>query len=691
MKARIIYAASLILLIVSCKSKIDFIPVQNTPYVPTSDLLISEISTAINTDANAGGKRNHYVELYNGTTDSVDLSDYAIGYQAVSDSSTLSLWDFTDPNNCLTLNGTLHTGSCYVIASAAADTSIINKSNIVWGTTSTLSANASKPLQLSGNSAIALLKKDATGSYIISGTKYRIIDVFGSPLISRVDASMYGGATSARNNFNWTIGGEFDTRNRTFKRKGTVTTPNIDWNSSKGSDASNSEWLISADKAWNYSNLAIPTIPPPTIPTLTTDSITQITDTTAFGGGNIIDDGGSSVTVRGLCWSITPNPDTSSNKSSNGNGSGAYTSNLSGLSANITYYVRAYAINNVGIAYGEERQFTTTNISNSAIPSVSTDPITGVSSSSAIGGGNVINDGGQIVTARGICWSTSPNPDITSPTKTNDGTGTGTFVSNISGLTSNTTYYVRAYATNIIGTAYGVQQQFTTAIVNSDLLISEISTANFTDSISGGIRARNHYVELFNGTGSIIDLTNYAIGYQAVADSGTLSQWDFSNTANYLTLSGNVASRGCYVILSNAADPVISHQFTWGTTSTATANASKPLQLSGNSAIALLKKDPSGAYNLGGINYSIIDVFGSPLVTRVTATFYGGANSARNNINWSIAGQNDTRNNTFKRKSTVINPTTDWNLSRGTDANNSQWLISGYRLWDYSNVGQPTP
>ena len=687
MKTRIIYALGLILLIVSCKSKIDFIPVQNTPYVPTSDLLISEVSTAINTDANAGGKRNHYVELYNGTTDSVDLSNYAIGYQAVSDSSTLSPWDFSDPNNSLTLMGSLHSNSCFVIGSAAADTSIINKSNIVWGTTSTLSANASKPLQLSGNSAIALFKKDASGTYIISGTKYKIIDVFGSPLVSRVDASMYGGSTSARNNFNWTIAGEFDTRNRTFKRKGTVTTPNIDWNTSKGSDASNSEWLISADKAWNYSNLSLPTIPPPTIPTLTTDSITQITDTTALGGGNITDDGGSSVTVRGVCWSITPNPDTSSNKTINGNGSGAFTSNITGLSANVTYYVRAYAINNVGIAYGDERQFTTTNISNSAIPSVSTDPISAVTSSSAIGGGNVINDGGQTVTARGICWSTSPNPDITSPTKTNDGTGTGTFVSNISGLTSNTTYYVRAYATNIIGTAYGVQEQFTTAIVNSDLLISEISTAINTDPNAGS--KRSHYVELFNGTASNIDLADYAIGYQAVTDSGTLSPWDFSNSANYLTLSGNViAPRGCFVILSAASDPAIQHQILWGTTSTLSADASKPLQLSGNSAIALLKKDPSGAYNLGGNNYSIIDVFGSPLVPRTTAT---GATSSRNNFNWIIGGVTDTRNNTFKRKTSVINPTTDWNLSRGTDVNNSQWLISGYRVWDYTNVGQPTP
>jgi hypothetical protein len=681
MKSRIIYAVSLILLIVGCKSKIDFISVPTQ----SSDLLISEVSTAINSDANAGSKRNHYIELYNGTGTTLDLSDYAIGYQAVSDSITISPWSFTNPDNYFILTNTIQTGSCYVIASPTADNSILNKSDTTWGTTSTSASDASKPLQLSGNSAIALLKKDPNGTHVLNGSNYKIIDVFGSPQVIR--ESFYG--SSSRNNYAWGIAGELDTRNRTFKRKGTITSPNIDWNSSRGTTSTNSEWLVSADRGWDYSNLSVSTIPPPPKPTVTTDSITQITDTTALGGGNIIDDGGSPITVRGICWSTSHNPDTSSNKTNNGNGSGAFISNITGLSANITYYVRAYAINVSGISYGEERQFTTTNISNSAIPSVSTDPISAVTSSSATGGGNVINDGGQTVTARGICWSTSPNPDITSPTKTNDGTGTGTFVSNITGLTSNTTYYVRAYATNIIGTAYGVQEQFTTVIVNSELLISEVSTAINTDPNAGS--KRSHYVELFNGTASTIDLADYAISYQAVTDSGTLSTWDFSNTANYLPLSGNVTSGTCYVILSAASDPAITHQILWGTTSTLSADASKPLQLSGNSAIALLKKDLSGLYDLGGNNYSIIDVFGSPIVPRVTATFYGGANSARNNFNWSIAGQNDTRNNTFKRKSTVINPTTDWNLSRGTDATNSQWLISGYRLWDYSNVGQPTP
>jgi len=111
---------------------------------------------------------------------------------------------------------------------------------------------------------------------------------------------------------------------------------------------------------------------------------------------------------------------------------------------------------------------------------------------------------------------------------------------------------------------------------------------------------------------------------------------------------------------------------------------------SGNSGIALLKKDASGTHTLNGEKYTIIDVFGSPNVARVTST---GANSSRNNFIWLISGETDTRNRTFWRKSTVIKPNTDWNLSRGTTAADSEWNISEDngvstdRMWDYSNVG----
>lgn len=224
--------------------------------IPTNDfqeLLISEIATFVNTDATAGSKRNHYIELYNGTDKAIDLSNYAIGYQATSDEATLAEWSFTDPNNYLLLTGSLASVKTYVIASVQADATAV-KSDITWGTTSTTNANASTPLQLSGNSAIALLKKDAAGTHTLNGAKYKIIDVFGSPKVARVTAA----TSSARNNFMWTISGETsETRNNTFWRKKTVTKPNTDWAVSKGTTALDSEWNISPARAWDYSNIGL--------------------------------------------------------------------------------------------------------------------------------------------------------------------------------------------------------------------------------------------------------------------------------------------------------------------------------------------------------------------------------------------------------------------------------------------------
>lgn len=88
-------------------------------------------------------------------------------------------------------------------------------------------------------------------------------------------------------------------------------------------------------------------------------------------------------------------------------------------------------------------------------PGLSTTDISSKTSTSAISGGDITNQGGSAITAKGVCWSTSPNPTIALPTKTSDGTGTLPFTSSITNLTANTTYYVKAYATNSAGTAYG--------------------------------------------------------------------------------------------------------------------------------------------------------------------------------------------------------------------------------------------
>jgi uncharacterized protein (TIGR02145 family) len=95
------------------------------------------------------------------------------------------------------------------------------------------------------------------------------------------------------------------------------------------------------------------------------------------------------------------------------------------------------------------------------LPVITTSNVTGITQTTATAGGNLTSDGNADITARGVCWGASQNP-TTSSSKTNDGTGIGTFISSITGLTPGTNYYVRAYATNSEGTAYGNEIPFTT-------------------------------------------------------------------------------------------------------------------------------------------------------------------------------------------------------------------------------------
>jgi uncharacterized protein (TIGR02145 family) len=202
----------------------------------------------------------------------------------------------------------------------------------------------------------------------------------------------------------------------------------------------------------------------PGFPSVTTNPITNITQNSATGGGNVTSDGGATVTAHGICWSTSSNPTTSGSHSTDGSGTGTFISSLTGLAQNTQYYVRAYATNGVGTAYGNQVTFSTLTI-----PAVTTNAVTNITQTTATCGGNVTSGGGTTVTARGVCWSTTANP-TTSGSHTTDGSGTGTFVSNLSGLTFNTIYYVRAYATNIVGTAYGNQVNFTTADTTSSFI-----------------------------------------------------------------------------------------------------------------------------------------------------------------------------------------------------------------------------
>ena len=388
------------------------------------------------------------------------------------------------------------------------------------------------------------------------------------------------------------------------------------------------------------------------LPLVTTIDLSAITVTSAISGGNILSDGGATVSVRGVCWSTSPEPTIADNKTEDGTGTVSFTNKLTSLAGGTTYYMRAYATNSAGTGYGEQKIFTTSSafdgtfdydgrtykykkigtqtwmvenlawlptVSHSsdgsetkpyyyvygyegsnvddakttanydtygvlynwfaaltacpagwhlpveaewsiltdylgsgagglmkeggaahwlgpnsgatngsgfnALPSgvrdnpgfdnlgyysyfwsgsengagfawqwylrydteglyqvssnrstgfsvrcvrtpppptVSTADVSSITVTTAISGGNITNDGGEPVTTRGVCWSIYENPTIDSA-KTTDGGGSGEYVSNLTSLAGGTTYYVRAYATNNVGTAYGEQKVLSTS------------------------------------------------------------------------------------------------------------------------------------------------------------------------------------------------------------------------------------
>ncbi len=203
----------------------------------------------------------------------------------------------------------------------------------------------------------------------------------------------------------------------------------------------------------------------PSVPELTTAAISEIGLTSAVSGGTIVTDGGAEITEKGVCWGTAASPTIEGSRTSNGTGTANFVSNMAGLSEGTTYYVRAYATNEVGTAYGNELTFTTSEVTGAVL---TTTEVTNVTSTTAVAGGNITDAGGGTITARGICWGTAPNPTITTASKTINGEGTGTFTGNLTELTDGTTYYYRAYATNSSGTTYGQELNFITPVTDID-------------------------------------------------------------------------------------------------------------------------------------------------------------------------------------------------------------------------------
>lgn len=222
-------------------------------------------------------------------------------------------------------------------------------------------------------------------------------------------------------------------------------------------------------------------------PTLTTTTPSSITPTTAVCGGNVTSDGGSTVTSYGICYSTTTiTPTTANSTVAVGAGTGSFSTTVYGLTPSTTYYIRTYATNSVGTSYGALVAITTLVTQTSFPPTVTTTSPTSlnITSSDIALGGNITSIGSSSVTSYGLCYSTTTNPTTSNSTVLGVGSGTGSFLDTIRGLTSSTTYYTRAFATNSAGTSYGNQLTITTEAL--DLVgLPTVQVISFTPSANG--------------------------------------------------------------------------------------------------------------------------------------------------------------------------------------------------------------
>ena len=213
-----------------------------------------------------------------------------------------------------------------------------------------------------------------------------------------------------------------------------------------------------------------------TPPTVSSSKVGTITHSSATVYGNVVSDGGAEITERGVVYSTSPNPTTADRKVQCDSGVGSFECTLTSLSPGTTYYVRSYAVNKIGVAYGEEVQFVTPAI----IPSLTICTVSDITASTATIISNVLTTGGAEITEHGFVYSSLPNPTLETSNVYKSSDHYGWYQCTLTSLDYATVYYVRSYAVNEVGVAYGEEVSFKTLAILPTVGASSVS--NITSS-----------------------------------------------------------------------------------------------------------------------------------------------------------------------------------------------------------------
>ena len=291
-------------------------------------------------------------------------------------------------------------------------------------------------------------------------------------------------------------------------------------------------------------------------PTIITNIVNNITAYAASAGGTISSNGNDPIQQSGVCYSTSPNPTISNSRTTDGSTSGSFTSQLSGLTPGTTYYVKSYATNAAGTGYGIETSFTTLTISK---PTISTTTVNNISAYTASTGGTISSNGNDAIQQSGVCYSTSPNATI-SNSRTTDGSTSGSFTSQLSGLTPGTTYYVRAYATNAAGPGYGNETSFTTSTISIPTVSTILSTYGYNTAIVSGTINSNGGSSITQSGICYSTSPNPTTSNSKTTDGATVGSW----SSNISGLSPNTTYYA-RAYASNAAGPGYGSQVTFKT------------------------------------------------------------------------------------------------------------------------------
>jgi hypothetical protein len=298
-------------------------------------------------------------------------------------------------------------------------------------------------------------------------------------------------------------------------------------------------------------------------PTVTTTIYSNfIGDTTAWIYGTATGGNSADVLSRGVCWSTSSTPTVNDNSGTSGSGTGTYEVLVGLLQPATTYFASAYVTTSVGVQYGNVVTFTTTP---ATAPFVTGIPASNIGATTAQSGGTITSDGASPVTARGVCWGTAQNPTI-SGSKTSDGTGAGGFLSTMTGLAVGKTYYVRAYATNAIGTTYGTQMTFVARPDSLSVITAPVTSVTGASAICGGTVVNT----------GVYSLMTKGVCWSTAADPTTTVFYNSYNTAagSFLSVVSPLQPSTTYYIRAYGADSL--GNITYGNLETFTTGPTNP-------------------------------------------------------------------------------------------------------------------